>query len=134
MQLPLDHIGIATRNIDIAIEEYRKLFALEVQHREVLQDRNLEICFLDLGNTRLELLAPTQPQSPISKFLDTRGPGIHHLCYRVDDIDAELKRLKQIGTKLIDEVPRPGAHGTMIAFIHPSACGGVLTELCQYIR
>jgi methylmalonyl-CoA epimerase len=134
MQLPLDHIGIATRNIDIAIEEYRKLFALEVQQREVLQDRNLEICFLDLGNTRLELLAPTQPQSPISKFLDTRGPGIHHLCYRVDDIDAELKRLKQIGTKLIDEVPRPGAHGTMIAFIHPSACGGVLTELCQYIR
>jgi methylmalonyl-CoA/ethylmalonyl-CoA epimerase len=132
MQLPLDHIGVATHNIDASVAEYQRLFSLSVQHRETLTDKHIELCFIDLGNTRLELLAPTAPESTISKFLNTRGPGLHHLCYKVDDIRAELARLKALGVKLIDEVPRPGAHGTDIAFLHPSSFGGVLTELCEY--
>ncbi|NDC38420.1 MAG: methylmalonyl-CoA epimerase [Proteobacteria bacterium] len=132
MNLPLDHIGIATHNLDTAIAEYQRLFSLTVQHREKLADKQIELCFLDLGNTRLELLAPTAPESTISKFLQTRGPGLHHVCYKVEDIKSELARLKGLGVKLIDEVPRPGAHGTQIAFLHPSSFGGVLTELCEY--
>lgn len=132
MLLPLDHLGIATHNLDSAIAEYQRLFKLSVQHRETLAARHIELCFLDLGNTRLELIAPTSPESAISKFLTTRGPGLHHVCYKVDDIRAELARFKNLGVKLIDEVPRPGAHGTQIAFLHPSSFGGVLTELCEY--
>lgn len=133
MKLPLDHIGIAVPNMDKAIAEYQKTFALTVSHRETLQDRGIEIAFLDLEHTKLELLAPaSEAPNQISKFLEKRGSGMHHLCYEVTDIKAELARLKGIGVILIDEEPRPGAHGTLIAFLHPSSFGGVLTELCQY--
>ena len=132
MKLPLDHIGIAVPNIDDAIKEYQSKFGFVVDSREKLSSQQVEVCFLALANTKIELLAPLSPNSKLQKFLDSRGPGLHHLCYQVSDIKAELARLKSEGLKLIDEVPRPGAHHTQIAFIHPGSCGGVLTELCQY--
>ena len=132
--LPLDHIGIAVQDLDLSIAEYKQQFGFEPEHRQIAPSGEVELVFLKLENTRLELLAPTPGQTGgrLQKFLDSHGPGLHHLCYRVDDIRAELKRLKGMGLKLIDEVPRPGAHGSIIAFLHPSSTGGVLTELCEY--
>ncbi len=130
---PLDHIGIATQNIDEAITEYGRVFGYTVGFREVVASQNTEIAFLTLSNTKIELLAPHNGQGPIRKFLDNKGPGLHHLCYRVDDIEAELARLDSIGYQLIDAKPRPGAHNTLIAFVHPKSFGGVLTELCEYL-
>ena len=131
---PLDHIGVATNNIDASVAEYEKLLGLKVVHREIAPSKEVELCFLALGNTRIELIAPCGPEGAIAKFLGTRGPGLHHLCYRVDNIVQELTRLEALGITLIDKKPRPGAHGSMIAFIHPSAFGGVLTELCEYSK
>jgi methylmalonyl-CoA epimerase len=134
MHLPLDHIGIAVPSMEDGITLYRGLYSLSVSHRETLEDRGIEIAFLDLANTKIELLAPAgKTPSTISKFLEKHGPGLHHLCYTVPDIRNELARLKDEGIRLVDEEPRPGAYGTLIAFIHPAAAGGVLTELCQYL-
>ena len=127
---PVDHIGIAVRDIDESIAEYARLFGLKAEHRETLKNGEIEVCFITLGNTRLELLAARE--GTIAKFISTRGPGIHHVCYRVQNLTAELERLKKLGVKLLDEKPRPGAQGAMIAFLHPASVGGVLTELCEY--
>lgn len=132
MVLPLDHIGIAVSNLDDAISLYTNTFGFEVETRETIASQGVELVFLKLANTRLELLAPTNAVSKLKKFLDTKGPGLHHICYKVDNLKAELARLKALGVKLIDEVPRPGAHNSIIAFLHPSSFGGVLTELCEY--
>ncbi len=133
MHYSLDHIGYAVANIDEEIQSYQKLFSLSVSHREVLTDRGIEIAFLDLSNTKIELLSPVNGMTNVlSAFLAKRGPGMHHVCYSVKDIRAELKRLASLGVVLIDEEPRPGAHGTIIAFLHPKSTRGVLTELCEY--
>lgn len=132
--LPLDHIGIAVPNLDEAIAHYEKHFGFTLDLRETLPSQKVELAFLKLANTKIELLTPTDPSSTLQKFLTNKGPGLHHLCYEVKDIKAELKRLKDSGFTLIDESPRPGAHHTLIAFIHPKSVGGVLTELCQYQR
>ena len=129
---PLDHIGIAVANLEEEIALQQKLFGFELDTREVVESQKVELVFLKLPNTKLELLTPTSPESPLQKFLEKRGPGIHHLCYEVPDIVAELATLKEKGVKLIDEVPRPGAHHTQIAFLHPKSTGGTLIELCQY--
>ena len=130
--LPLDHIGIAVTDLDSSLRQYTRDFGFTVKHREIVSSQQVEIVFLELANTMIELLAATAKESPIQKFLDKRGAGLHHVCYRVDDIKGELERFEKLGYRLIDSTPRPGAHNTMIAFIHPTAVGGVLTELCQY--
>lgn len=128
----IDHIGIAVIDLEASIEYYRKNFGFEVELREELPSQEVTLAFLKLDNTRLELLAPLEPGSTLSKFLARRGPGLHHICYEVKDIVEALKDFSEKGFKLIDETPRHGANSTLIAFIHPSSTEGVLTELCQY--
>ncbi|MEY4668835.1 MAG: methylmalonyl-CoA epimerase [Pseudomonadota bacterium] len=128
----VDHIGIAVPNLDIAIALYASTAGTSVTSRERLTDRGVELAFLNTGGTRLELLMPLRDDTPIARFLAKRGPGLHHICYKVDDIVREMERLQQLGAKLIDTTPRPGASGTRIAFLEPQSFSGVLTELCEY--
>ncbi len=133
MNWPLDHVGIATDDLDKSISQYQKDLSFKLEHRELVKDQKVEVAFLRLENTLIELIAPIDDSSPIAKFLSTRGPGLHHICYRVADIRAELSKLAALGYKLIDETPRVGAKKKLIAFIHPKSFGGVLTELCQHV-
>ena len=128
----VDHIGIAVPDIDAAIALYASTAGTAVTLREKLVDRGVELAFLNTGGTKLELLMPLKDDSAIARFLAKRGPGLHHVCYKVDDIRAEMARLERLGAKLIDTTPRPGASGTLIAFLEPSSFSGVLTELCEY--
>jgi methylmalonyl-CoA/ethylmalonyl-CoA epimerase len=129
MKPVLDHIGIAVRALD-ATKIYEDL-GLSVEHVEVVATQRVKTAFLPVGDSRLELLEPTGPDSPIAKFIEKRGEGIHHLCFLVADIDAELEKLKAKGYRLVNETPVPGAHGCRVAFLHPSAGSGVLIELSQ---
>ena len=130
----VDHIGIAVSDLDAAIKLYAETAHTEVTLRERLAEQGVELAFLNTGGSKLELLAPLGPQSTMAKFLARRGPGLHHICYRVDDIVAELARLSKSGATLIDHTPRHGAGGTKIAFIAPASFHGVLTELCEYSK
>jgi methylmalonyl-CoA/ethylmalonyl-CoA epimerase len=129
----LYHVAIAVRNIDEVEKIYETALGLRVEHREVVEDQGVRTSMLvpEKGGTALELLEPLSGESPISKFLDKRGEGIHHICFLVDDIEAALDRLKRHGVKLIDESPRPGAYHSRVAFIHPKAMNGVLIELAE---
>lgn len=129
---PLDHIGIAVPELEPAIENYQKAFGYTLELREHIPNQQVDLAFLTLENTKIELLAPSSPSSTLTKFLENRGQGLHHLCYEVSNIELELSRFEKLGYTLIDKVPRPGAHGTKIAFLHPRHFNGVLTELCQY--
>jgi methylmalonyl-CoA/ethylmalonyl-CoA epimerase len=129
MKPTLDHIGIAVRSLETA-RIYEDL-GLAIDHVETVESQGVKTAFLSVGNSRLELLEPTGESSPVAKFIEKRGEGIHHLCFRVDDIDAELDKLKAKGYRLINESPVPGAHGCRVAFLHPSAGSGVLIELSQ---
>jgi methylmalonyl-CoA/ethylmalonyl-CoA epimerase len=133
MQAPkqIDHLGIAVSSIDDASVFYRDVMGLASEGTEVIEDQGVRVRFFTLGQVRIELLEPTEDDSPIAKFLATRGPGLHHVAYRVADLSATLAALKAAGVKLIDETPRDGAHGMKIAFAHPKSTGGVLTEFCQ---
>jgi methylmalonyl-CoA/ethylmalonyl-CoA epimerase len=131
--LKLDHIGIAVQNLDESIEYYLKNFGLTLDIREKVPSQQVEVAFLKLANTKIELLAPLAETSTLAIFLAKRGPGMHHLCYETPDINAELARLRGLNFTLIDQTARQGAHNTLIAFVHPKSCQGVLTELCQYI-
>ena len=128
----LDHIGIAVRSIDDA-RVYRVL-GLDVDHVETVETQGVKTAFLSVGDSNLELLEPTSEDSPVGKFIAKRGEGIHHICFRVDDIDAHLERLKAEGFRLINDAPVPGAHGCRVAFLHPAAGNGVLIELSEKIR
>ena len=130
----VDHIGIAVRDLDEAIAHYARTAHTTVTSREIIESQGIELAFLNTAGTKLELLAARTPTSKISSFLNKRGPGLHHICYQVDDIVAELARLAALGCPLIDTAPRTGAHGTRIAFISPTSFLGVLTELCEYPR
>lgn len=127
----LDHIGIAVRSLD-AVKIYEAL-GLKVEHTEVVASQGVRTAFLSVGDSNLELLEPTGPDSTIAKFIEKRGEGIHHICLRVDDIEAHLARLKAEGYRLINEHPVPGAHGCRVAFLHPAAGNGVLIELSEKI-
>jgi len=129
--MKIDHIGIATRGIDDAAKFYREVLGLEVAETEEVAEQKVRAAMLPIGESRIELLEATSEDSPISRFLEKRGPGIHHLAVRVDDIQAALADLKQKGARLIDEEPRRGAGGCLVAFVHPSSTGGVLLELVQ---
>ena len=128
----LDHIGIAVRSIEAA-RIYQDL-GLTVDHVEVVETQKVKTAFLSVGDSNLELLEPTSPDSPIAKFIDKRGEGIHHICLRVDDIESHLARLKEKGYRLINEAPVPGAHGCRVAFLHPAAGNGVLIELSEVVE
>ena len=125
----LDHIGIAVRSLASA-KIYEDL-GLTIDHVETVETQRVKTAFLSAGDSTLELLEPTSPDSPIAKFIEKRGEGIHHICFRVDDIEAHLERLKADGYRLVNESPVPGAHGCRVAFLHPSAGNGVLIELSQ---
>jgi len=125
----LDHIGIAVRSLASA-KIYEDL-GLTIEHVETVETQRVKTAFLSVGDSNLELLEPTSPDSPIAKFIEKRGEGIHHICLRVDDIEAHLERLKAAGYRLINEAPVPGAHDCRVAFLHPSAGNGVLIELSE---
>jgi methylmalonyl-CoA/ethylmalonyl-CoA epimerase len=129
--MKINHLGIATKRIDEALKFWADALGLENVHTETVDDQKVRIAMLPLGESRIELLEPTSEDSPISKFLEKRGGGIHHIAIEVDDIETSLKQLKDRGAKLIDESPRIGAEGCLVAFVHPSASGGVLLELVQ---
>ena len=130
--MKIDHIGIATNGIDDAARFYLELLGLQIEHVEEVPSQKVRVAMLPLGESRVELLEPTSDDSPISKFLAKRGPGIHHIAVRVPDIRASLAELKEKGARLIDEQPRTGAGGCLVAFIHPSSTGGVLLELVEH--
>lgn len=127
----IDHIGIATKSIQEAAGIYTEGLGLSLDHQEEVASQKVMTAFLDVGGVWIELLEGTSEESPISKYVEKRGTGIHHICYEVEDIEASLARLKEKGFKLIDETPRQGAHGKMVAFVHPKSGGGVLIELSQ---
>ena len=127
----IDHIGVAVEQIDPALELYRDSFELDVAHREVVEEQGVEAVLLDVGENHVELLAPLSPDTPVGKFLARQGPGLHHVAYQVEDIEATLEALKRAGLQLIDEQPRTGIRGSRVAFMHPRASAGVLTEIVQ---
>ena len=129
--MKINHLGIATKGIDGALKFWADSLGLENVHIETVEDQKVRVAMLPIGESRIELLEPTSDDSPISKFLEKRGGGIHHIAVDVEDIEASLKQLKDKGVRLIDESPRIGAEGCLVAFIHPSSSGGVLLELVQ---
>ena len=132
LPLRVEHIGIATPRLDEALRFWRDALGLEVEHTEVVEEQGVRVAMLPVGEPRIELLEPTGADSPVAKFISKRGPGIHHVAVRVADIRAALARLKDEGARLIDEEPRRGAGGCLVAFVHPSSSGGVLLELVEH--
>ena len=131
MKVKIDHIGIAVGDLAGALAFFRDALGLDVEAPEDVASQRVRAHFLPLGDSSIELLEGTAPDSPISKFVAKRGPGMHHVALRVDDIAAALAELKARGVRLIDEAPRPGAHGSRVAFIHPASTQGVLVELVE---
>ena len=129
--MKIDHIGIATRGIDEAANFWRRALGLSSIETEEVADQRVRVAMIPVGGSRVELLEGTGPDSPISKFIEKRGPGIHHLAVNVDNIHSALAQLKENGVRLIDTEPRIGAGGCLVAFVHPSSTGGVLLELVQ---
>jgi methylmalonyl-CoA/ethylmalonyl-CoA epimerase len=125
----LDHIGIAVKSLDAA--KIYEALGLSVEHVETVETQGVRTAFLAAGDANIELLEPMGPDSAVGKFIARRGEGIHHICFRVDDLEAHLARLKAQGYRLIDEAPVPGAHGCRVAFLHPAAGTGVLIELSE---
>jgi methylmalonyl-CoA/ethylmalonyl-CoA epimerase len=128
MALNLHHLGIAVDDLDAAILVYSDLFGATLEHRERVEDQGVEAASLRVGESRIELLQPLGPDTPVGKFLAKRGPGMHHMAFEVEDLAAELARLKAHDVLLIDEQPRRGMFGLQVAFVHPEATGGVLAE------
>ena len=131
MLTTIDHIGVAVEDLDGAIALYRAGLAMPLVHREVVEEQGVEAVLLDVGDSHVELLAPLRPDTPVGKFLDRRGPGLHHVAYRVASIEQTLDALRAAGMRLIDEQPRTGIRGSRVAFVHPASTGGVLTEIVE---
>jgi methylmalonyl-CoA/ethylmalonyl-CoA epimerase len=129
--MKINHLGIATKGIDEALKFWSDALGLENVHTEIVEDQKVRVAMLPLGESRVELLEPISEDSPLSKFLEKRGPGIHHIAVEVEDIEASLAQLKDKGMRLIDESPRIGAENCLVAFVHPASAGGVLLELVQ---
>ena len=127
----IDHIGVAVEDLDAALELYDATFGMAVVHRETVEEQGVEAVLLDVGENHVELLRPLGPDTPVGKFLARKGPGLHHVAYQVPDIDRALVALGEAGLRMIDEVPRTGIRNSRVAFVHPSATGGVLTEIVQ---
>lgn len=129
--LKISHIAIAVKDLDTAKKAFETLLGSKVELTEDVPDQKVRAAMIPVGESRLEIAGPTDPSSPISRFIEKRGEGIHHICFEVGDIRSELARLKAAGFQLIDEQPRLGADGHLIAFIHPRTTGGVLVELSE---
>lgn len=127
----MDHIGVAVEDLDAAIELYNQRFEMGEQHREVVESQGVEAVLLEIGEGHVELLKPLSADTAVGKFLASRGPGLHHVAYQTADIDAALEQVKAAGLQLIDETPRVGIRGSRVAFLHPKATGGVLTEIVE---
>jgi methylmalonyl-CoA/ethylmalonyl-CoA epimerase len=127
----IDHVGVAVDDLDVAIALHEQAYGLALAHREVVEAQGVEAVLLDVGESHVELLRPLQPDTAVGRFLASRGPGLHHVAYRVDDIEAALDALRDRGLQLIDETPRVGIRDSRVAFVHPQSAGGVLTEIVQ---
>ena len=127
----LDHVGVAVEDIDAALGLYTGPLAMPLQHREVVEEQGVDAALLGVGAGHVELLAPLGADTPVGKYLDRLGPGLHHVAYAVEDIDAALEQMRSAGLRLIDETPRLGIRNSRVAFVHPAATGGVLTEIVQ---
>jgi len=130
----IDHIGVAVADLESAIELHTRAYGMPLVHRETIAEQGVEAVLLDVGENHVELLAPLGSDTPVGKFLASKGPGLHHVAYQVTDIDSELDRCREAGLRLIDETPRTGIRGTQVAFLHPATAGGVLTELVQPVE
>src|SRR3989440_11670298 len=127
----IDHIGVAVEDLDAAVELYKARFDMGEQHREVVEEQGVEAVLLEVGEGHVELLRPLGPETAVGKFLAAKGPGLHHVAYQTTDIDAALEQVKAAGLELIDETPRIGILGSRVAFLHPKATAGVLTEIVE---
>lgn len=129
--MQIDHLGIAVNNLDETLQFYHEILGLPLKGIEEVPQQKVRVAFLPTGESKFELLEPTDPESPIAKFIEKRGTGIHHIALRVDDVQAEFERMKALGVRFIGEKPTLGAGGAKIIFIHPKATSGVLLELCE---
>ncbi|HEY3210193.1 MAG TPA: methylmalonyl-CoA epimerase [Actinomycetota bacterium] len=129
--LDIDHVGIAVADLDAAVQEYTATWGAEPIHREIVRDQGVEEVLFRAGASYIQLVAALGPDTPVGKFLQKRGEGMHHIAYRVVDVAAVLERLRAKGVPLVDQAPRPGSRGTMVAFVHPRGFRGVLVELVQ---
>jgi len=127
----LSHIGIAVESIDSQRKYYEEVLGLKIEGIEEVKDQKVRVAFIPVGDTRVELLEPTSDDSPVRKFLEKKGTGVHHMAYEVQNLEAALDKARASGMRLIDEKPRIGAGGIRIAFLHPKSTSGVLTELCE---
>ncbi|MEO6796216.1 MAG: methylmalonyl-CoA epimerase [Candidatus Dormibacter sp.] len=127
----IDHVGIAVRDLDQAIQVYERRLGLRASGRERLEQEGIEIAMIPIGESRLELISPINPESKVVKFLQDRGEAVHHVAYATEDVTASLRQAGSAGAQLLDETARPGAHGTAIGFVHPKSVCGVLTEFVQ---
>lgn len=125
----IHHLGVAVSDLDEALATYEQLFGGRLEHRDTLESQGVEAVSVLLGDGRIELLAPTGPDTPVGRFLGRRGPGMHHVAYEVGDVGLAIEQLRSAGAQLVDERPRPGLFGLEVAFIHPDAVHGVLTEV-----
>jgi methylmalonyl-CoA epimerase len=128
------HIAVAVPSVDDAARFYSGRLGLKMTSKETVPGRKVTVGFIPVGETRIELVQPDSPDSPIARFLEQRGPGLQHICFEVDDVEAEFKRLTEAGVRMVDKTPQPGAHGTKVCFIHPHSTGGVLIELSEQPR
>ena len=127
----IDHVGVAVEDLDAAIALHERTYGLALAHREVVEEQGVEAVLLDIGASHVELLRPLQPDTAVGRFLASRGAGLHHVAYRVADIEAALQAVRARGLQLIDETPRVGIRDSRVAFLHPQTAGGVLTEIVQ---
>jgi methylmalonyl-CoA/ethylmalonyl-CoA epimerase len=130
----VDHVGVAVESIDAALAIYRDALGMPLVHRETVAEQGVDAALLDVGDGHVELLQPLGPDTAVGKFLARRGPGLHHVAYRVESVQDTLQALSAAGVRLIDEHPRTGIRGSLVAFLHPSSTGGVLTEIVQPVH
>jgi methylmalonyl-CoA/ethylmalonyl-CoA epimerase len=131
MLTAVDHVGVAVDDLEAAIALYSATLGMALVHRETVTEQGVEAVLLDVGESHIELLSPLAPDTAVGKFLERKGPGLHHVAYRVDSVDETLAALTKAGIRLIDEQPRTGIRGSRVAFVHPSSTGGVLTEIVE---
>ena len=127
----LDHVGVAVSDLEAAVTLYEDTLGMELVHRETVAEQGVDAVLLDVGDSHVELLHPTGPDTPVGRFIASRGDGLHHVAYRVADIDTALERLRAAGVRLIDDQPRTGIRSSRVAFLHPKSTGGVLTEIVE---
>jgi methylmalonyl-CoA/ethylmalonyl-CoA epimerase len=127
----INHIAVAVNNLEEAAKFYQTVLGLSLSGVEVVTAQKTRVGFFKIGESNIELVQPAEPDSPLVKFLETKGPGIHHICFEVDDVEAEVKAFLEKGATMVDQKPRPGAHNTKVAFVHPKSSSGVLIELCE---